>query len=69
MEHEEITSNLSEIEATSNRLNPMENPKPSRKPRCEVWWLDLGPTNHSLMSVVLLLLFHISLSFVYIFFH
>ena len=32
--------------------NPVENPKPSRKPRREVWWLDLGTaTNHSLMSI------------------
>ena len=38
-------------ESTSNRSNQMENPKPSRKPRREVWWLDLGTTNHSLMSV------------------
>ena len=51
MEHEEITSNLSEIEAISNCSNPMERPSPSRKPRREVWWLDLGRTNHSLMSV------------------
>ena len=29
----------------------MENPKPSRKPRREVWWLDLGVTNHSLKSI------------------
>ena len=52
LEHEESTSNLSEIEATiSNCLDPMENTKPSRKPRREVWWLDLGTTNHSLTSV------------------
>jgi hypothetical protein len=29
----------------------MENPKPSRKPRREVWWLDQDATNHSLMSI------------------
>ena len=29
----------------------MENPKPSRKPRREVWWRDLGATNHSLKSI------------------
>ena len=44
-------SNLSESEAISNRSNPMENPKPSRKPRREVWWLDLGTTNQSLKSI------------------
>ena len=31
--------------------NPMENPKPSRKPRREVWWRDLGATDHSLKSI------------------
>ena len=51
VKHDESTSNLSEIEALSNRSNPMENPKPSRKPRREVWWLDLGTSNHSLVSV------------------
>ena len=52
IDHEESPSNLSKIEATiSNRSNPMENTKPSRKPRREVWWLDLGTTNHSLTSV------------------
>ena len=44
-------SNLSESEAISSRSNPMENPKPSRKPRREVWWLDLGTTNQSLKSI------------------
>jgi hypothetical protein len=29
----------------------MENPKPSRKPRREVWWLDQDATNHSLTSI------------------
>ena len=48
LEYEESTSNVSENEATSNRR---ENSKPSRKPRREVWWFDLGTTNHSLMSV------------------
>ena len=48
LKHEESTSNVSENEATSNRR---ENSKPSRKPRREVWWFDLGTTNHSLMSV------------------
>ena len=51
LEHEESTSNLSESEAISKRSDPMENPKPSRKPRREVWWLDLGATNHSLKSI------------------
>jgi hypothetical protein len=54
LEHEESNSNesnLSESEAISNRSNPMENPKPSQKPRREVWWLDLGATNHSLKSI------------------
>ena len=48
---DESTSNVFEGEAISSRSNPMENPKPSRKPRREVWWLDLGATNHSLMSI------------------
>ena len=39
LKHEESTSNL------------MENPKSSRKPRREVWWHDLGATNHSLKSI------------------
>jgi hypothetical protein len=51
LEREESTSNLSESEAISNRSTPMDNPKPRRKPRREVWWLDLGTTNHSLMSI------------------
>ena len=54
LEHEESNSNesnLSESEGISNRSSPMENPKPSRKPRREVWWLDLGATNHSLKSI------------------
>ena len=51
LKREESISNLTEIEAISNHSNPMENPKPSRKPRREVWWLNLGTTNHSLMSV------------------
>ena len=51
MEHEESTANLFENEAMSNRSSPMENPKPSRKPRREVWWLDMGATNHSLESI------------------
>ena len=43
---EESTSNLSESEeAIPNRSKiSMENPKPNRKPRREVWWLDLGAT-------------------------
>ena len=51
--HEETwsTSNLSQSEAISNLSNPMENPKPSRNPRREVWWVDLGATNHSLKSI------------------
>ena len=40
-----------EGEALPNHSNPMENPKPSRKPRREVWWRDLGVTNHSLKSI------------------
>ena len=50
LEHEESTSNLSENEKTSTRLNPM---KPNRKPRREVWWLtlDLSATNPSLRSI------------------
>ena len=51
LEHEESTSILSEGEAIPNRSNPMENPKSSRKPRREVWWLDLGVTDHSLKSI------------------
>ena len=47
LEHEESTLNLSESEAIINRSNP----KPSRKPRREVWWLDMGATNHSLKSI------------------
>ena len=50
VEQEESTSYLAESEAISNRSNLMENPKQSRKPRREVWWLDLGATNHSLKS-------------------
>ena len=46
--HGESTSILSESETISNRSNP----KPGRKPRREVWWLDLGTaTNHSLTSI------------------
>ena len=51
LEHEESISNLSKSESIPNRSNPMENPKPSRKPRREVWWRDLGATNHSLKSI------------------
>ena len=29
----------------------MESPKPSQKPRREVWWRDSGATNHSLQSI------------------
>ena len=50
-ESEESISNFSESEAISNPLNAMENPNPSRKPRREVWWVDLGATNHSLKSI------------------
>ena len=49
--YDESTSNLSDSEAIPNRSNPMENPKPSQKPRREVWWLDMGATNHSLKSI------------------
>ena len=52
LEHEESASNVSESESISNRPNPLENSKPSRKPRREVWWLDLGITNHSLRSII-----------------
>ena len=47
LEHEESTSN------PSYPSNLMEDPKPSQKPRREVWWLrlDLGATNHSLKSI------------------
>ena len=51
LDHEESTSNLSESEAISNRSDPTETPKPSRKPRREVWWLDQDATNHSLKSI------------------
>ena len=51
LEHEEGTSNLYESEAISNRSNPTENPRPSLKPRREVWWLDLDGTNQSLKSI------------------
>ena len=51
MEHEESTSYLSESESISNRSNPTENPRPSIKPRREVWWFDLGATDHSLKSI------------------
>ena len=51
LEHEENTSIHSESEATSNGSNQRKNTKPSGKPRREVWWLDLGTTNHNLMSV------------------
>ena len=50
LEHES-TSNFSEGEAISNVSNAMEISKPSRKPRREVWWFDLGATNHSLKSI------------------
>ena len=39
LKHEESTS------------NPMEDLKPGRKPRREVWWRDLGATNHGLKSI------------------
>jgi len=53
LEHEGNTSNLSESEAITNHSNPMESPKPNRKPRREVRWLrlDQGATNHSLKSI------------------
>ena len=55
VEHDENTSSLSEsesaIEAVSNRSNQRKTLKPNRKPRREVWWLDLGTNNHSLTSV------------------
>jgi hypothetical protein len=51
LEHEESTSNLSESEAIPNSSKPRKNPKPNRKPRREVWWLELFATNHSLESI------------------
>ena len=48
VEHEESTSNLSQSEPISNRLNPTENPRSSQKPRREVRWLDLDAANLSL---------------------
>ena len=52
LEHEESTSNLSESEASMrNPSNPMKKPKPNRKPRREVWWLEQFATNHSLESI------------------
>ena len=44
---------LAALEDEESTSNPMKNPKPSRKPRREVWWLrlDLGATNHSLKSI------------------
>ena len=52
LEHEESTSILSESETITNRSNAIvENLKPSQMPRREVWWLDLGATNHSLESI------------------
>ena len=52
LEHEGSASNLSKGEAISNRSNLTENPKPNRKPRREVWWRDLGATDHhSLKSI------------------
>ena len=55
VEDDENTSSLSEsesaIEAVSNRSNQRKTLKPNRKPRREVWWLDLGTNNHSLTSV------------------
>ena len=45
------TSNISESEDMSNPSNSTEIPKPSRAPRREVWWLDLGAKNQSLESI------------------
>ena len=51
MEDDENISSLSAIEAVSNSSNQRKTSKPSRKPRREVWWFELGTKNHSLMSV------------------
>ena len=51
LEHGESISYPFESEAVSNCSNPTEIPRPSRMPRREVWWLDLGATNHSLKSI------------------
>ena len=51
LNHEESTPYLSESEIISNLSNPTENLRPSRKPRREVWWFDLGATDHSLRSI------------------
>ena len=51
LNHEESTPYLSESEIISSLSNPTENLRPSRKPRREVWWFDLGATDHSLKSI------------------
>ena len=51
LEHVESTSYLSESEYISNRSNLTENRRPGPKPRREVWWFDLGATDHSLKSI------------------
>ena len=48
LEHEEGTSNRSGSEPISNRSNPTETLTSNRKPRREVWWLNLGGTDQSL---------------------
>ena len=51
LENEESTSNLYESEAMPTRSNTTENPRPSRKPRREVWWLDQDGRDHTLKSI------------------
>ena len=51
LEHEESASYLSESESIPNRSNPTEDPRSGLKPRREVWWFDLGATDHSLKSI------------------
>jgi hypothetical protein len=48
LEHDEGASNVSKITAV---LNPKEILELSRKPRREVWWLELGATDQSLKSI------------------
>jgi hypothetical protein len=50
MEHDSEGS-TSNLEAIPNPSNPIKNPKPNRKPRREVWWLELFATNHTLESI------------------
>jgi hypothetical protein len=51
LEHEEDISNLSGSEPISNRSNSTETLKSNRKPRREVWWVNLGATDRSLKSI------------------